>query len=329
MRLIGTAVGLILLASCSTSGQSENASSSPIAKPSESSHRDESSMEKGGQANSVPPPAELGRQPSAGPRIPDPMLWLEPGDLLTSTGETPIRALLENGGRPVTPELLAELASQLELLEYPSLKVVPTSVTTYNPKPIVPTRDRAEKGATANAPPRQETRAVVELKPKMQLAKSWYVLALKTVPKGVQLSPWSAAKPPAGAYAARFHTGSQPILTRVLFCEKSDSKFRTILEFSENVTSESGFESSVRIQQKGKTCVYASSGPASQASSKWIDEDCAGFSTSASVHIHLAPDLQSSEKVPVQRFNGEQTADLDIELTTLPKESDGCAVWRP
>lgn len=322
---------LVVLWGCTTGGAPPSPSPSDTGKPVVTPANDKTGKS---ESTSVLAPDELGRQPKTrqgAPTPPAPTLWLEPGDLLTSTGQTPIRALLENAGRPVPPELLSAVAAQLELRDYPGLNVIQSTFTVYNPPELVPTKDNPEKGATVSTPLAPETRAYVELKPKSALSESWYVLSLKTVPKGIQLAPWSAPNPPIGVYAARFHTGSQPVISRVLFCDKGGAKTRAIFEFSENVAPGTvGFDAAIRIQQQGNFCKYASSGPMPNASAKWIDQDCVGVSTASPLHVQLNRGLQSGLKVPVRTFKGDETLDVDIDPTALTKEGgDGCVAWRP
>lgn len=289
---------------------------------------------------SVPPPAELGqRVPSTpGPSRPDPIVWLDPGDMLTSVGASPIRAWVDNDGSPVDPRLLDAIAANLELREYPSLAVVPATTSIYNPQEQpVSTESSASKDASVVGQggargSSQNERAYVQLAPSKALQLSWYVVSLRNIPNGVRLAPWSAPTPPSGAYAARFHTGSQPVLTRALFCQKGGEQWRSILEFSENikVAGDSTVDALVEIDQpgSGKRCKYASAGPLANSSMRWLDMDCVGFSKSGSVRVAINPGLESAAGVPVRRFDGSTVSKQEIELSKLPESEDGCRVWR-
>ena len=276
------------------------------------------------------PPAELGRvMPShPGPTKPPPTLWLQPGDLVTSTGETPIRAWLDNQGAPVDPKLLSAIASVLELREYPSMKLVAVDKTEYNP-PVVTT-------PSDNVPTTQastDERAYVGLQPKAPLAKSWHVLSLSSVPTGVQLAPWSAPTPPVGAYAARFHVDSHPILTRVLICKKDQGVHRVVYEFSENVQSPSGtkIDALAKVNQPstGKDCNLVDSGPTPASSMRWIDQSCDNFVETAPWGINLMPGLVSPAGMPLRTFDGATAVQRTLDLTALPDVDNGCKAWRP
>src|SRR5690606_15076868 len=127
---------------------------------------------------------ELGQQlpQHSGPA--KPTLWLQPGDLMTSTGETAIRVIVESGGAPVDADLLGTIASVAQLRSFPDLATVPVTITTHIPELYKAPADNPTKeaGASPRAPFDPNDRAYVELQPKSKLPDSWYVLSLSTVP---------------------------------------------------------------------------------------------------------------------------------------------------
>lgn len=287
-------------------------------------------------APTVEPPAELGREmPSAqGPTRPPPALWLQPTDLMTSTGETPIRILLDNSGAPVDSALLDTVAAAAELRTYPGLAPVSVTSKTFNPAPITTPADTPTKGGAPSAPTGSGTNqpAYVELTPTAALKDSWYVLSLKSIPAGVRTAPWSAPTPPVGAYAVRFHTGSHPVLSRVLLCRKAPGVHRAVFEFSENVQATSvAVDLAARVEQPGagKACAYANSGPLAASSMRWLDANCTGFAEAAPWRISLAPGLTAPGGEPVRTFNGDVTLQQDVDWATLVDGDNGCKVWRP
>jgi hypothetical protein len=281
--------------------------------------------------DSPPPPAQLART-AAAPVKPQPMLWLQPGDLSTAVGDTPIRAWIDNLGAPVGAEVLRDVASRLELRQYPSLLSVPFEVVTYDPPVVTAPPDPTTKGVDVQRQDPGERRAYVELRPLTPLTDSWYVVALKSKPESVGLAPWSAPKPPVGTYAARFARGSAPVLSRLLLCNKGD-RLRGIFEFSENIQTPVGrVESHVRIEnpRTGAACAHASSGPVPNTSMKWVDQDCTGFSPTETLRIIINPGLTSTQGRPVTMLGGG-TSSLrqDVVLHQLPDSEQGCKVWRP
>lgn len=277
------------------------------------------------------PPSGLAE--SMGPTRALPTIWLNPGDLLSSTEGTPIRALVDNGGEPVDRRILEALSSDLELREYPSLKSVDVVVSTYNPPSVSPNADTTKSDANPGrrvAPGVQDARAFVELTPKGALATSWYVLSLRKVPAGTQVAPWSAPQPPAGVYAVRFHVGSNPVVVRAVFCDKG-GKSRAIVELSENVRplgASIGSVVSIGQPTSGRHCSYASGGPL-QDSVRWIEHDCASLSVGERVRVIVNSGLVSQSGVPLATFGGQQLPiQVDVDLNSLPKSQDGCRVWR-
>ena len=299
---------------------------------------DPGAAQKSQHQEALPPPPELGRSMpgTPGPSRPQPVLWLEPGDLLTSTGPTPIRAWLDNQGDPVSEALLAEVANELQLSAYPSLEPIAFDVVTQNVTPVAVAPNSANKQASDEqaraipSTPSSGDRAYIEVQPKGSLASSWYIFSLKSIPTGVRVAPWSAPNPPVGGYAVRFHTGSQPVLVRALFCEKAPGHHRAILEFSENLKASGDFETLVSVEQPAtKTkCVHGTSGPVPAASMRWIDQDCHGASKSDPWRLSIRPGLESANGTPLRRFAGEMSVDELFDIAALPDGDHGCKVLR-
>lgn len=280
------------------------------------------------------PPAELGSQlhPHTGPVVPS--LWLQPGDLMTSTGETPIRVTLDAPDAPISTELMASIASVVQLHTFPDLAPVPVTVTTHIPQVFKTPTDNPSKNVPA---PTKGTfdpsdRAFVELQPKSKLPDSWYVLSLTKVPAGVRTVPWAAPTSPIGAYGVRFHTGSRPTLSRVLFCEKGSGATKVVFEFSENVRGMEASTSSqlVSVQQPAlkKACTFVESGP-TPSSSRWLHLSCSDFSLAEPWEIILNPGLASPSGDALATFAGAKSVQQSLDVAKLPDSGDGCRVWRP
>lgn len=292
---------------------------------------------KEAEAPNIVSPAVLARfveHPTRGPEKPLPVLWLQPGDLTSSCGDTSIRAWLDNGGVPVSPALLDEVASVLELREQGTLAVVAVDVVKFNPPIAVAPTDNAPKGTiVSGTPPGTDQRAYVELRPKAPLSGGWYVLSISKVPTGARLAPWSAQPPPAGVYAARFSPSPNPVLSRVLICRKSVGVYRAVFEFSENVQAgPQGVGAYAKVEQLGTggACTYTASGPLPNGSMRWIDQGCTGFSDTDPFIITLSPGLSSSAGGrAVKTAAGALTVSHTVVLSTLPELETGCRVWRP
>lgn len=286
----------------------------------------------------APQPSELDRSASraAGPGWPKPILWMEPGDLLTSVRGTPIRAWIDNGGTPIDGSILDAVAANIELREYPSLSLINARVSIYNPRPLLsPIESSQKKGVDrveVSNGGRGDDRAYVELAPEVELASSWHVLSLREIPAGIRLAPWTAPVPPVGRYAARFHPDSQPVPVRGILCEKSKGVWRGIVEFSENVKVVGGgvLDSIVKIDQvsTGGYCQTASEGPLAEKSARWIEQDCREFSKTEPVRVTIGVGLESIAGVPVRRFDGKFPLQQDVDISRLVESEDGCREWR-
>jgi hypothetical protein len=332
-----TAAGTFLLVVLQVGCRDNKARDGAEAKPNQVTPTSGSTgaMPKPRAATVEPPPELAQRMPGhPGPARPPPTLWLQPGDLMTAIGDTPVRAWLDNLGSPVDANVLSAVAFALELREYPSMKLVAVDKIEYNPPVITTPIDDPMKSTTGPpAPGSSDERAYVELRPKAPLAKSWHVLSLSSVPSGLRLAPWSAPTPPAGAYAARFHLESQPVLSRMLICKKDAGFHRVVFEFSENVQPVAGtkIEALVKVTQPstGRTCTVVGSGPIPASSMRWVDQSCENFAETATWTINLLPGLVSPVGRAVTTFDGATAVQRTLDLTALPDVDNTCKAWRP
>ena len=180
-------------------------------QPADTTQQPPPSTEKPGSGTETAPPMGNGPVPSAAPARPNPMVWLEPVDLTTSVGETPLRLSVDNLGAPVGEGRLAEIAAEFSLVEWPEMRSVKTTVDS---------RD-LETEAFGR-------RTFVTIRPEAPLAGRWYALRLAKVPSGFTVPTIAETAAGTGPLLARFRPDSYPTLTGVRICQKGDSASTTI-----------------------------------------------------------------------------------------------------
>jgi hypothetical protein len=188
-----------------------------------------------GPAAPAPAPQALDTAPAQAPVT----LAFAPGDLTSSTFDTPITLFAEGGGQPVDEALLQEIASQIDLRTYPELTPVDVDVHVVpSARPVRPVRSGNDKSSVASEPPEGDSvRARIVLTPRRPLADRWHVVSLAALPRGTRPVAWTGVVDAAlGAFAARFHPGSAPVVRDVRLCEKQDGRVaRVIATFSEGL----------------------------------------------------------------------------------------------
>lgn len=321
---------VVTLAACN-SGAVKGMASEGDAGESASSVRNESAGDGGGgrrRDRNPTPPSELGREIAGSSGTQLPTLWLQPADLMTSTGDTPIQILLDNGGRPVATGVLSTLAASAELRSYPDMKLVPVDIVPHNTSELILPDDHPTKGTTPPnlVPPSPLEHAFIELRPKSRLPESWYVLSLSKVPSEVRAVPWAAAKPLAGVYAVRFHTGSHPVVKRLLVCDKGAGATKVVYELSENVQASAGVNDGASLfsaRQEKARCGAVTAGPAT-SSTRWLQVSCENVDPAEPWKVRLGAGLVSRSGVPLTTFSGASTLEHTFLSSSLPQSSDGC-----
>jgi hypothetical protein len=173
------------------------------------------------------------------PALSPTMLSFAPGDLSSSTSSTPITLFVDSGAQGADADLLEKLVEQIELRTYPELEPVDFDVRVMPAaRPSRPVRSGDGKTSAATEPLRDNPgRASIVLLPRRPLASRWHVVSLAALPAGTRPVAWNGVEAPAlGAFAARFHPGSAPVLREVRLCEKQDGRAaRVIAAFSEGL----------------------------------------------------------------------------------------------
>lgn len=175
---------------------------------------------------------------------PNPTVQLEPADLTTSVGDSPLHILVSNLGAPVGDELLKEIAASVTLKTWPEM--VPVPVLTANAIDV----------AGAN----EDQYAHVYLQSAARLTDRWYALVVDALPAGVDWPTYANVFVDAkGSRMTRFRVGSQPTVASLRSVIKDAGKQVVYVDFSERIT---GDLSLVTLTSAGTTCSGQNSGAA-------------------------------------------------------------------
>jgi len=352
-------LGLLAAASCgSEEGSGEvtpQMSSLPEVEPpaSATSLPDEAAGEDDNAAGGA-------RQPTMiGPTPPLPMLRAMPSDLSTDVGSSPLRIVVDSGSDVSLPPsaLVEEVAEQVRLLSWPAHVPIPITVEVHAGQEREINKDREKsdgppqksasrprvlpKGAAPAEPPESMPeqggvdtvrQPFVQVKPNEEIKQGWYIMVVERLPSGVRPGPWRA--PDAlnlGSYAARFHTGSRPLLTLVELHETGPESFRASLEFSEPLVDNTGkLASGVRVQQPrtGASCRRPDSargdGPA-----RHVSLACDGMDPAAPWRVTVGSDVRALSGRSVGIFGGplDGSVVLDFSLEEMEALTTG-HTWR-
>ncbi len=193
------------------------------------------------------------------PPTPDTRLKLTPADLLTDVSFTPIRVNLPvNLLKPAELDALAKTG--VHLRTYPELVDVPFTTVVFPGSTGSVGNGNGPVPKDASSPtwdPPQD--AYIELNPKSPLTgSSWYVVSADNLPASLAKPSRAILKGEPNAYAARFATGSFPILKAVAVGEDG----RVLLGFSEGVVVDEGtIGANLQVLDDAlKPCVYVPRG---------------------------------------------------------------------
>jgi hypothetical protein len=249
------------------------------------------------------------------------IIQVEPLDMTTAIGDAPMQLVVYNSGLPVGEALLNEIAQSTTLSTWPEQAAVTTAST------ITDTSGRSGEDQYAH----------IHLSPATQLEDRWYALLVGELPKGVS---WPTTpnllKLPGGVYAARFRTGSGPVVAEVRINAKGSSS--VYLDFSEKVTGDSTLASVSCPEDGSVKCTADSIGSSTEANgdggstsdngaSSSIRFRCQpSFDLNKSMQIHIQPGLESVTGMPL-------AGGAEVNLVVQPNEwldlSSGDTVWKP
>jgi hypothetical protein len=179
------------------------------------------------QAQARYEPGAAGGEAAASPRPRQPLAAIQPMDLMTSLGDTPIEVTIVPRGTTVDDGFLKGLRSRIALATWPEMASVAFDVSISNETSPA----RFDNGAEV-AP-----RAILRVVPAKPLDDRWYIVSLNAADL-VELGPVQAQmKLPNGAVGSRFRTGSEPALWGVRFAGKGPNEMVVMVDFSERLPS--------------------------------------------------------------------------------------------
>lgn len=238
------------------------------------------------------------------------MVSFAPGDLTSSTGATPIKVFVEKGGQAVDAETLDRLADQIDLRTYPELEPVDAEVTVVeSARPGRPAArggdDKGDDKDAASEPVRDNPgRAALVVRPSRPLAERWYVVSIAAMPEGARPVAWTGVtETHLGAFAARFHPGSQPVLRDVRLCAKAQGRAaRVVATFSEGLRVDAARAAGlvrVRDGATGEACALVPP-PRADVPQPALELDCpASVLESRAIDFGLSAGLASMTGAPV------------------------------
>jgi hypothetical protein len=157
-----------------------------------------------------------------GPTRPAPTIQLEPDDLTTATGQTPLQVIVSNLGAPVGPDLLGQIARAVTLKTWPNMVDVPITVS---------------KIVDATGTSDQDEFAHIYFSTSNPLADRWYALSVLSLPAGAKWTKFANVLTlKDGSRVSRFRPGSDPVVAGIRVYAKDSSKEVVYVDFSEHVT---------------------------------------------------------------------------------------------
>jgi hypothetical protein len=266
--------------------------------------------------------------PTEGPIRPAPtIVSIEPLDLTTSVGSSPMQIVVSNWSAPVGPLLLGQISRSIRLKTWPELTDVSLGASTI---------------ADATGQSGQDEFAHIYLTPTAQLAERWYALSLDTLPKGVTF-PGSASLLALknGGWVARFRVGSQPVLAGVSVHEKPAGKSVLHVEFSEPITGDAKLVSVSYVGGGSLDCQTDNNAPSTQPTaapsgqtaattvqmgSPTINFVCATIDLGKAIQVDIQPGLRSTAGPAVA---GGSRVQLVIQPFDWISLQDGGMQWKP
>lgn len=282
--------------------------------------------EGNGSSSPTPEPVPAGEErwlPLGG--RPGAQLELQPADLTTSFGETPLTVTVFNHGSPVGKKALDAIAQSVKLKRWPELTDVPLQVTNI---------------ADASGVQQADQFAHITFASQEPLTDRWYALLVDRLPPGIQWPEFTNLYDlPAGGKATRFRIGSEPVVASVRVYSKGIGDVAYV-DFSERVE---GDDQLIELSGVGVRCAAGggaknvvvggdgSSGlvlpNTADASYNTIALHCSGaLDVEKPVSLSLASGLRSTSGPALNRG---QSAGLDIAPGQWLRWGDGGVVHRP
>jgi hypothetical protein len=257
---------------------------------------------------------------------PLPTIELEPKDLSSGLGSSPIKVKVHNWGRPVGEDVLKSLAREVHLYEPDGRREVGVTVAIRD---VAPGDDYGPNGY------RRNPMAEIEIQPTQPLGDGWYTLKVASVPQGLARPRFGSTQTLAdGSIGARLTTASRPRPSSVRVCDKENGETVVIVDWSEPIVYPQDPTAVATLQETSNassTCVHdpAQAAVGSTSSVRFL---CQNIPTSGA-RFALGLDRRVTGKsggamdLPTDRATGK--AHHEVEVDSLQAEGEGCRIHRP
>jgi hypothetical protein len=170
--------------------------------------------------------------------LPTSRVWLEPADLSTDAGTTPITARVQWPDRPLASESFDEIRRGLALYDAAG-RSVPATV-----------------GAPVGELALDRGMAEITVTPDARLVPGWYVVRLDGLSAAWDTFSHQRVVPSGKgrSIAVRFHVGNAPIIQHVLLCPRAGGEWTVDAELSERVLEGSALGSAELVRPAGPDC---------------------------------------------------------------------------
>lgn len=257
------------------------------------------------------------------PPRPLPTIQIQPLDLTSSVGASPIVVGLNSSGRPVGEALLKALASEIRLYELDAGNEIAITTTI---------QDVSSETYGPGGYPRSQL-ASVRVEPKEPLRDVWHVVKVLAVPPGVERPRFSALQTlPNGTLGARFAAGSHPRPSAIRVCSKEKDVVVAIVDWSEriNYPKDPGQAATAR-EVLGIDSVDCLPDPklAGHESTPSLRFVCAGMSLNGGrLALRLGPQINSPSGGTFDS-SGFTGGDTEVAFESMEVWGDGCRMLRP
>lgn len=288
---------------------------------------DELVEESEGSKNAVASPAEAERA------LAPARMYIDPVDLSSNIAHRPLRIVVQRGQLDLEQATLDELAARVRLELEPEGTAVPVTVRAeLKPRTrLLESGDARPKDAplpiVAPQVEDDEPRATITVTPVTELSGRWYRLTVDGLPSGVVAYEGTTMMRDGARLYARFNPASAPVLRHVRICDKGEGRIRAVAEYSEPIARSSDQGLELTDASGAQRCRFALASPEAPAAAaaRLFDYDCDGMATSSSWRMAL----RSMSSASGVRLRPIDQAEFYGEIQDLPKDRQGCALWRP
>ncbi len=256
------------------------------------------------KATALAPAAPEFGAPVAYSTSPTASVWMQPMDLSTSVGVTPL-AVKFSGKGAIGSGTLADAAARLTLRTWPELESVAITTRATDTTPTAP--------------------AQVEAVPSAPLSDRWYVLTLAALPAGASFEAGYPVKRLSDtSYGVRFRPGEEAVVTQIRVCPKVDGQVSVAVDLSERLIARDSDSPLLNLPPAVASLCGATTRPLPPSGAKTIMFTCTAMDLGRAVQVELRGSA-------LRTVAGSAVPALVHSFVpgTVEKWADGCRVFRP